>query len=53
MEERYLDGGLSYIHLQLLKDGGIGCGIRTVDRSIPLSLKDDVRNVPLGKNLVN
>jgi hypothetical protein len=53
MEERYLDGGLSHIHLQLLKDGGIGCGIRTVDRSIPLSLKDDVGNAPLGKSLVN
>jgi len=49
MVDTYLDGGLT--HLQLLNDGGVVCVIRTVDRFIPLSFKDDVRNAPLGKGL--
>jgi hypothetical protein len=47
--DTYLDGGLT----RLLNDGGIGCVIRTVDRSIPLKLIDDIRTATLGKSLVD
>ena len=48
--DTYLDGGLSYIRLQLPNDRGITYVI-TVNRSIHLSFRDDVRNAPLGKGL--
>jgi len=51
MVDTYLDGGLDL--LLLLNDGGIGCVIRTVDRSIPLNLMDDIRTAALARTLMD
>ena len=49
--DTYLDRGLDL--LLLPNNGGIGYVIRTVNRSIPLNLLDDIRTAPLGESLVN
>ena len=45
MVDMYLAKGL--IYLQLPNNGGIGCVIRTVDQSIPLTFKNNIGTVAL------